>query len=102
MALGGRTRRCNTPLPTLPPQGGKEQSERLRRFGPETRILEDSLPRSGEGRKKNGGPEAADLREACRMKDYSAFMIASALDTSKAPGASTFSALTTPFSTTMA
>jgi len=25
MTLRGKTRRCNTPLPTLPPQGGKEQ-----------------------------------------------------------------------------
>src|SRR5690606_26594392 len=28
-APGGNTRRCNTPLPTLPPQGGKEQSEQV-------------------------------------------------------------------------
>ena len=59
--------------------------------------------RSGRSWKRNARlePGIAKIGTA-DARSYSARSIASALDTSKAPGASTLSVLTTPSSTTMA
>ena len=55
-----------------------------------------------EGKTKSATLRPPIFANEIRKPRYRAFMIASALDTSKAPGASTFSALTTPLSMTIA